>query len=101
MPQTRPFSNTKRAVFPPGAAGEVHHRDRGPVFVVGHARSGTTILTKAIRQHLQIGFGTESQFIVRLHKHAESLGDLRDDRIRCRLIDTLARERFFFRTRAK
>ena len=79
--------------------GRIIHRDRSPVFVVGHARSGTSILTILIRKHLEIAFGTESQFIVRLAKAADRCGDLRNDAVRRRFIDALSRERFFARTR--
>src|SRR5688572_18551253 len=80
-------------------SGRISHRDRSPVFVVGHSRSGTSILTGLIRKHLEIAFGTESQFIVRLAKVAARAGDLRDEAIRRKFIDTLSRERFFARTR--
>lgn len=84
--------------LPAGAIGHVSHRDRSPVFVIGHARSGTTILTKLIRQHLRIAFGTESQFIVRVGMRVRSFGNLQDDTTRRRLVDALAAERFFVRT---
>jgi hypothetical protein len=77
----------------------VHHREPTPVFVVGHARSGTSILTKLIRQHLQIAFGTESQFIVRLAEQANKAGDLTNESNRRRFIEMVAQERFFTRTR--
>lgn len=83
------------------AATETHHvthLDASPVFVIGHARSGTTILTKLIRKHLQIAFGTESQFIVRLARRSASFGDLTDEGNRKRLVAALSMERFFFRT---
>jgi hypothetical protein len=80
-------------------SAHVTHKDRTPVFVVGHARSGTTILTKLIRKHLHIAFGTESQFIVRQATRAGSFGDLAVESNRRRFVEELSAERFFARTR--
>lgn len=77
---------------------EVHHLETTPVFVIGHARSGTSILTASIRKHLHIAFGTESQFIVRLASQFRKCGDLRDPVSRRRFVEALAAERFFVRT---
>jgi hypothetical protein len=80
--------------------GGVRHLDASPVFVIGHARSGTSVLTTLIRKHLRIAFGTESQFIVRLAKRSAAFGDLAIGANRRRFVETLSTERFFARTGA-
>jgi hypothetical protein len=76
----------------------IEHRDLGPLFIVGHARSGTSILTDLIRAHLRIAFGTESQFIVRIAQNVHAYGDLRDPHNRWHFVQTMAAERFFSRS---
>ena len=75
------------------------HRDTSPVFIVGHARSGTSLLTNLIREHLEIAFGTESQFIVRLSRGVTAFGDLTVEANRRKFVESVASERFFARSR--
>lgn len=75
------------------------HHDRSPVFIIGQARSGTSILTTLVRKHLRIAFGTESQFIIRVGRRIRTWGDLADRENRRRFVAELANERFFLRTR--
>lgn len=77
----------------------VVHGKRSPVFIVGFGRSGTTIVTQMVKKYLGVAFGTESQFFVRFHRRLETYGDLREEAHRRRLIEDIARERFFERTR--
>jgi hypothetical protein len=69
------------------------------VFIVGHGRSGTSILATLFRKHLQIAFGTESQFFVRYYHQLDRYGDLSRERNRRLLVEDLSGERFFQRSR--
>lgn len=82
------------AALPP-----IVHRRGDPLFVVGHGRSGTSILTNLIRRYLRVAFGTESQFFVRFERRLASYGDLHDARNLRALVDDIAAERFFVRSR--
>jgi hypothetical protein len=75
------------------------HTHTGPVFVLGHARSGTSLLCRLLLDHLGVNFGTESQFIVRYYQKRTRYGDLGHDANLRRLFEDLSRERFFARTR--
>ena len=77
----------------------VEHARVNPVFVIGHARSGTSVMCRLLLDHLGVNFGTESQFIVRVYQRLDRYGDLTDDRRLRQLFDDLAQERFFERTR--
>jgi len=77
----------------------ITHRRLDPVFVVGHGRSGTSILSNLIRKYFRVAFGTESQFFVRYYRRLHRYGDLTRDRNRRLLLDDLSRERFFQRSR--
>jgi hypothetical protein len=67
--------------------------------IVGHGSSGTSILSRLLRNHLRIAFGTESQFIVRYYRRLHRYGDLDRDANLRRLISDLLRERWFRRSR--
>lgn len=75
------------------------HTRLGPVFVIGYARSGTSVTCRLLRRYLKVSFGTESQFILRYRNRLDSYGDLADDANVRRLIADISRERFFTRTR--
>lgn len=75
------------------------HSNFNPVFVLGHARSGTSLTCRLLLDHLGVNFGTESQFIVRYHQKLSRYGDLSDDRRMRWLLQDIGRERFFARTR--
>jgi hypothetical protein len=75
------------------------HSHRCPVFVLGHSRSGTSLMCRLLRDHLRINFGSESQFIVRYHQRLTRYGDLAEERRLRWLLDDLSRERFFARSR--
>ncbi len=76
----------------------VRHTRVGPVFILGHGRSGTTILTQLVKKYLAVAFGTESQFILRFHARLGTYGDLSVGANRERLLSDISRERFFERT---
>lgn len=76
---------------------DVKHSRTNPVFVVGNARSGTSIFCKMIRKYLKISFGTESQFIIRYYNTLARYGDLRKDENLLLLIYDISRERCFER----
>jgi hypothetical protein len=76
-----------------------NHTRVSPVFVLGHARSGTSLMCRLLLDHLGVNFGTESQFIVRYQQKLARYGDLGDDRRLRWLIEDISRERFFARTR--
>jgi hypothetical protein len=75
------------------------HTRYSPIFVLGHSRSGTSLMCRLLLDHLGVNFGTESQFIVRYHQRLARYGDLRDERRLRVLLEDLSRERFFARTR--
>jgi len=77
----------------------VRHRRLDPVFIVGHGRSGTSILTNLVRKYLGVAFGTESQFFVRYHRQLGRYGDLTRDANLARLVRDISAERFFQRSR--
>jgi len=67
--------------------------------VLGHARSGTSLVCRLLLDHLGVNFGTESQFIVRYQRKLSNYGDLSDDSRLRWLLQDISRERFFARTR--
>lgn len=75
------------------------HTRHNPVFVIGAARSGTSVTCRLLRRYLKVGFGTESQFIIRYLRKLPTYGDLDNDANVRRLIDDISRERFFARSR--
>ncbi len=75
----------------------LHHVRSIPVHIIGHARSGTSILADVLRRYLHISFGTESQFIIRFEKKLVQYGDLHDEHNIKRLIRDVAQERCFQR----
>jgi len=77
----------------------LRHSRCGPVFVIGHARSGTSLTCRLLLDCLQVNFGTESQFFIRYHRKLASYGDLHDDRNLRLLLYDISSERFFTRTR--
>ncbi len=82
-----------------GLAVPIRHRRKDPVFVVGHGRSGTSILASLIRKYLQVAFGTESQFFIRYYRQLARYGDLTHEPKRRLLVEDLSRERFFQRSK--
>lgn len=79
----------------------VSHTRTNPVIVLGHPRSGTTILVKLLRKYLKVNFGTESQFIVRYQRRLHRFGDLsRPENLRS-LVERIAKERCFERTKKR
>lgn len=80
-------------------AAAPRHSRSCPVFVIGHARSGTSLTCRLLRDHLRVSFGTESQFIVRYHQRLARYGDLTQEHRLRWLLQDLSRERFFSRTR--
>ncbi len=79
---------------------QVTHTRRSPVFVVGYARSGTSLTCRLLRRYLKVSFGTESQFIIRYHRRLAAYGDLECDANMQQLILDISRERFFTRSAA-
>jgi len=75
------------------------HTRFSPVFVLGHSRSGTSLVCRLLLDHLGVNFGTESQFIVRYHRKLAQYGNLGDDRRLRWLLHDVGHERFFARTR--
>ncbi|MEA2124455.1 MAG: hypothetical protein QOI80_1237, partial [Solirubrobacteraceae bacterium] len=51
----------------------------GPIFVLGHERSGTTLLQALLGAHPRIAAPPETYFLFRVAQHAAYLGDLADD----------------------
>lgn len=72
-----------------------------PVFVIGHARSGTSIMCILLRKYLNIAYGPESQFIIRIYKNIHLFGNLSDEHNMRQLIRQLAKERCFARWKKK
>ncbi|WP_456405459.1 sulfotransferase family protein [Caldithrix abyssi] len=80
---------------------QVKHRKLNPVFVIGHGRSGTSILIKLIRKYLKINFGTESQFILRYYDALEQYGDLNRRENLINLLEDIVQERYFKRIKKR
>lgn len=80
---------------------QVHHRTLAPVLILGHGNSGTSILSRLLRNYLRVSFGTESQFIVRFANNLRSYGDLQNDTNLRHLIQDISRERWFQRCHKK
>ncbi len=76
---------------------KVNHSKLNPVIVIGHGRSGTSILAGLLRKYLRINYGSESQFIVRFYKNLKYYGDLSSEANIKRLISDISQERCFFR----
>lgn len=74
------------------------HDRTTPVFVIGFARSGTSLLCRLMRRYLKVSFGTESQFILRYLALLPAYGDLEVDANVRRLLEDIGRERFFARS---
>jgi hypothetical protein len=74
-----------------------HHRTN-PVFVIGYARSGTSLVCRLMRRYLKVSFGTESQFILRYLGLLPAYGDLAVDANVRRLLEDIGGERFFARS---
>lgn len=75
------------------------HTRSCPVFVLGCARSGTSLTCRLLLDHLGVNFGTESQFIIRYSRRLRRYGDLSATTNMRRLLTDISRERFFMRTR--
>jgi hypothetical protein len=75
-----------------------HHVRTNPVFVIGFARSGTSLVCRLMRRYLKVSFGTESQFILRYLALLPTYGDLRVDAHVRRLLEDIGRERFCARS---
>lgn len=73
----------------------VTHSLQSPVFVIGQARSGTTILGNLIRKYLKVNFGPESQFFIRIRNDLDKYGDLEQEQNFVRLVEDIAAERCF------
>lgn len=78
----------------------VRHKNCCPVLVLGHGRSGTTILQGLLRRYLRVSFGTESQFIPRYYYGLSAYGDLNDDANLRKLLADLVKERWFQRSQS-
>lgn len=73
------------------------HTRRDPVFVIGFARSGTSLTCRLLRRYLKVSFGTESQFIIRYYRNLHVYGDLSQEANVRGLLGDIAGERFFAR----
>ena len=77
----------------------IMNKKKNPVFVIGHRRSGTTMLVRLIRKYFEINFGPETQFIVRYYKKLSKYGDLEKEKNFYRLAKEISEERFFERAK--
>lgn len=77
----------------------LHHVELTPVMIIGHGSSGTSILSRLLREYFGISFGTESQFIIRYRNRLHRYGDLSDPHNLRRLVSHLLSERWFERVR--
>lgn len=80
---------------------EVIHNRKEPVIILGHARSGTSILGDLLRKYFRISFGPESQFLIRMYKHLPRYGDLTQEKNLSRLLHDVLQERCFQRWEKK
>jgi len=75
----------------------VVHNQTEPVIILGHARSGTSILGQLLRKYFQISFGPESQFLIRFQKILPAYGDLAQETSLSKLLHDVLQERCFQR----
>jgi hypothetical protein len=68
--------------------------NRGPIFIVGCPRSGTTLMRRILDRHPCIGICPETQFQRLVYLRRKAFGDLRDLTNRRRLIDEYLSSRF-------
>lgn len=68
---------------------------RGPIFLTGFARSGTTWVNSLLRDYFDAGFVNEGQFIVSVGVRLRRRGELGLVPNRRRLVDGLRKDRFF------
>ena len=80
---------------------EIVHNQKEPVIILGHARSGTSILGDLLRKYLRISFGPESQFLIRFYKLLPRYGDLTQEKNLSRLLHDVLQERCFQRWQNK
>ncbi|MBN1979702.1 MAG: sulfotransferase [Anaerolineae bacterium] len=59
---------------------------RGPIFIVGCGRSGTTLLQRMLDAHPEIAIAPETEFILRFWLYRDRYGDLGRDENYCQLI---------------
>lgn len=78
-----------------GIEAAIIHTLDTPVFVIGHARSGTSLMTRILRKYLHINFGSESQFFIRFDRKLNQYGDLEQPKNLRHLIADISRERCF------
>lgn len=76
----------------------VIHSNTRPLHIIGHGRSGTSLMGALCRVYFGIGIGTESQFIIRYFKSLHSYGDLNHDSNIKLLIRNICSERYFTRS---
>ena len=76
----------------------VVHTKYSPLLIIGHGRSGTSLLAALCRIYLGIGIGTESQFFIRYFKKLYRYGNLNDDSNVRLLIKDICSERYFQRS---
>lgn len=76
---------------------KVLHTNPAPVMIIGHGSSGTSILTRLMRDYLDVAFGTESQFIIHYYNRLPMYGDLQQDANLRTLVEHILRERWFER----
>lgn len=68
---------------------------RGPVFIVGCSRSGTTLLQQMLNAHSRLAIAPETHFVPRFWERASTYGNLGDDEsFRGLLEDVAARAEF-------
>jgi Sulfotransferase family len=63
-----------------------------PVFVLGAARSGTTLLSLMLDSHSRLAIPYESHFFLKYHAAGESLGDFRQLETRRRVVSQILNE---------
>lgn len=79
----------------PPASRAVSVELRGPIFLTGFARSGTTWVNSLLRDYFDAGLVNEGQFIVSFGRRIAHYGDIASVSNRRRLIQDLCRDPFF------
>lgn len=72
---------------PPALLSGVNQEWKGPLFVVGCSRSGTTLLQQILNAHSRIAIAPETHFVPKFWLRPEPYGDLTQDAPFARLVE--------------
>jgi hypothetical protein len=86
LPVVRPFVTKESAIY--GGRGR-------PIFILGSARSGTTLLSLMLHRHPRIAIPVENRFVLPVYLGRDEFGDLADEANRRRLAEKIVTAEWF------